>query len=182
MSHRESMHQVQIFSTQSQQVDPNVCACEDPICLSGGRSPFTKLIVFDYYDGPLGGMTQCELCGSVYRFDSPEEAWDFKHGSYEVRIFTLSRLPHDSFRLIVDAIPEMGPPSWPVWVPLWNFASEARREAADRVVDAVRSRAAQPHLVVAAIDLSEKILRAKRVTPDEIIAIDDWAAFVGLAE
>lgn len=84
-----------------------------------------RTIVLDWYDGPLGGVLLLGD-GRVFQFAHDEDS-----------IYVLSPLPVDAFERTLDAITELGPPKWPIWVPIWRFATTESEMAADAAIDAV---------------------------------------------
>src|SRR5207253_7766486 len=70
-------------------------------------SPFNRMIVFDYYDGPTGGLLLCDVCSTLFRFVMVD--WNT---SRDVRIFALARLPQSSLSKVLAFCGEA--PQWPV--------------------------------------------------------------------
>ena len=85
----------------------------------------SRTIVFDWYDGPLGGVV---LLGD-------RRVFQFQH--QEGDEFELSPLPVDAFDRILDAVSELGRPVWPMWVPIWKFATDESQALADAAIDGV---------------------------------------------
>jgi hypothetical protein len=144
-------------------------------CVRAGQS-FAKILAFDYDDGPTEGLAWSEHCLVSVKFDLL--AWDERR---ELRIFSLAPLPPHSFAEVVAACSVMGSPRWPVWVPIWRFATEQQRLVAEQAVDNVLAGARPPELVVAARDLSRELLAVRAVADKEMAAIDDWFDFLGVA-
>ncbi len=145
------------------------------VACTEGKSPFTKMIALDYYDGPTFGLLWDHRRSAAYKFDMLD--WDDHH---RVRVFSLAELPEGAFDRVAEACATTGPPAWPIWVPNWQFESDASRDAANRVVDAVLEQASRPHAVVAAEDLLDTILRARRTADQDLAAGQDWFALLGL--
>ena len=149
--------------------------CDRMLTHATGESPFSRVIVLDYYDGPTSGAVWCQNCMAAGIIDLL--AWDDQH---HVRVFSLACLPEKDFGELIDACSGTGPPQWTVWVPIWKFESESARIAAERRVDEVLSRATAPTLVFASPASLQTILAAREVTPEELGTVEDWFAFLGL--
>jgi len=55
-------------------------------------SPFTRQLIFDWYDGVVNGVVQCETCGTSWFLDL--RAWD---GSANLFVYIAAELPLNSF-------------------------------------------------------------------------------------
>ena len=107
-------------------MDKAVPCCQKPTALTNAPSPFSKLLVLGFYDGPTSGVLQCGTCSTVYKFDMLD--WDDAH---EVRIFRLASLPADSLDQCVQALAEPKPPRWPVWA--WRTSSRSKLPLCSRL-------------------------------------------------
>jgi hypothetical protein len=130
------------------------------------------VIVLGYVDGPTHGILECGTTGATYKFDILERD--------DVRFYSLAPLPQDS---VADFVRLLGPyqqPRWPVWCPLWSFPSESVRKELEHETDRVLARAGPVEWIVAAEELSQDILAARRLTADDLRSVTDWHAFLGL--
>jgi hypothetical protein len=165
-----------------------VC-CQNPEALSNADSPFTKIIALDFYDGPTGGILQCETCHTVYQFDMLD--WDDHH---QVRIFRLRVLPESSWEKSLQALEKAEPPPrWPVWV-LCKWPSDDSREEANTKLSKILTQAKPAELVVAWLGYGERILAARKFPPKELdsepawLSVDDkskfrdWFPLLGLSK
>ena len=148
-----------------------VC-CSKLATFPGAKSPFSKLVVLGYYDGPITGVLQCEVCGTAYRFELLDIDPDWDEG-LDVKIFILSQLPPKSFEKLIEVCENcFGIPRWPVWVLIWNVGSEAKRNKTAKKIQEIEHRVANGQIIVATLDLSKEIIVAKEM---------DWFSLLGLS-
>jgi hypothetical protein len=92
-----------------------------------------RMVVYDWYDGPAGGILIEPRCGKAYRFHLLD--WDSAH---RIRLFALQEVSPT----VVDSLFELTSedPKWPVWYPklLIQPTDEAREWAGS--VDGYRIR------------------------------------------
>jgi hypothetical protein len=100
-------------------------------------SPITRVLAFDYHDGPREGILQLGDGGEVYRFVLIEEIERTGPDADNVRVFGLSPLPPQTLDQITDLVSPYSKPRWPVWVPLWRFPTETIRQEIDSRVEAL---------------------------------------------
>jgi len=127
-------------------------------------SPITRVIAFDYYDGPREGVLQLGEGGEVYRFSlfdvirpapaHPEEE--------DIWLFALSRLPPQTWDRLIDLLAPYLQPRWPVWVPLWRFPTEAVRKQIDAQIDALLGSAGPVAWRVTTTDLLGTLQEVRR--------------------
>ena len=147
-----------------------VC-CSNLATFPGAKSPFSKLVVLGYYDGPTAGLLQCEVCSTAYRFEMLDIDPDWDEG-LDVRIFSLSQLSPGSFEELIEICENFfGIPDWPIWVIIWNFSSEAEENQVFRKIQEIENRVINRQIIVAALDLSKEIIVAKEM---------DWFSLLGL--
>lgn len=140
------------------------------------NTPFSRMIVLDWLDGPVSGLAQ-SADGVACRFelvdlDETDES--------EVRVFSLAALPEAAFERAVAACSTAEAPHWPVWVPRWQFASPPAERAADAVVQAALDEAAAPDRVVAFRGAFREVLACARLHQGESVDQVDWFARLGL--
>jgi hypothetical protein len=143
--------------------------CQQLEAFPGAKSPFSKIIALDFYDGPTSGITQCEICSSVYRFVMLD--WD---DDQEVRIFSLVPLPSQSWIQVANLLSKHETPNWPMWFPRWEIPSEAVRNSVDDETDKILESAAMPEFAVAWDRYGSKVLAAKRLKKEDLKFIKDW--------
>jgi hypothetical protein len=103
-------------------------------------SPVQRVIIFDYYDGALGGVM--ELAGGTsFRFDCTDETHN--PDGCDERTYTLRPLPAGSFERLVAVLSEHLQPGWPVWAPIWAFPSAEVQGEVERRVDVILDSAAE---------------------------------------
>lgn len=99
-----------------------------------------RMIVFDYYDGPVEGVIQFADRGAVFHFrllgDQPELATSDKSRNY-----LLHALPADAIDRIAAAIEPYIPTAWPVWVPLWKFPSPEDEAKVEAMIETILAEA-----------------------------------------
>lgn len=156
----------------------SVPCCRDPGTLTAVKSPFTKILALDFYDGPTGGLLQCETCGAVYRFDMLD--WDDNH---EIRIFRLASLPADSMEKCVRMIAGTETPHWPLWAPFFRTSpSDEHRKKLDDQLQAILDQAKPAELVVAWSGYGECILAAKKISARELVVAPNWFSVEDLSQ
>ncbi len=139
--------------------------CEHIESASAERSPFGKMLVTGFYDGPTDGFVECRHCGRAYAFR--KLAWDDEQ---DVRIYGLAPLeqPLESIRLEALKLPESDDP-----VTVVPPLAEEQQQAVERL-------AARPvHYVVAAVNLRRGIMAAKPLEQEDV-GERDWFAWLGL--
>jgi hypothetical protein len=123
--------------------------------------PIARMIIVEWYDGPVTGAAICGDCGAEFAFRMVAS-----DDNQTMRIYTLADLQIGQFERLSSAFASAGPPKWPVWWPA-HFSSDKERDAAWRQAQTVLAAAAPPTCVVAAEELEKKILRASPVPRDE---------------
>jgi len=141
-----------------------------------GPSPFDRAIVLGWYDGPTEGLVRCGACKRIFRF----VALDSVDEDRGIRIYSLAPMPADSFERLIDALSPFMTPSWPMWVPRWEFPEEADRINIDRLVDDLIGRADAPELAITTPGLLEEIGDARPITASEAGQVHDWVSWMGL--
>ena len=135
-------------------------------------SPLTRIIVVEWYDGPVTGAALCGECGAELVFRMV--AWDDEQ---TMRVYTLADLPEGHFEKLSSVFAVAGPATWPVWWPA-NFPSENERDRSWRGAQALLGAAAAPTCVVAAEALEATILKCSRLSSgEELPANLDRSAF-----
>jgi hypothetical protein len=125
------------------------------------ESPFTRILVFGWYDGLTSGLLQCGACGQTYFADLV--TWDSEQVA---RIYVLKKVDRDKFERAIAAHGAMEPPRWPVWFPRYPDASTL--ETVGRTIDEAAHSGLLVDLVVATADIAVRIDRARR------LSFDDW--------
>jgi hypothetical protein len=145
------------------------------------EQPFSRVVALGYYDGPTSGVAECRACLACYRFELLDELPDWDAGD-DLRVFSLAPLSPEAFERLVNASPGSEAARWPLWVPRWEFASEAERQEADRTVQQVLDSAPPPCQAIATRDNLSEVVACRRVTSEELASVRDWVAFLGLGE
>src|SRR5215470_19335884 len=89
--------------------------------LSPEKWEVSQVLVFDWLDGPRNGLCalsqpQCCFAFEVLGERSTEDDLDD-------RLFCLKEAPLDTVDQALAILSELGPPTNPIWVPLWVFDS-----------------------------------------------------------
>jgi hypothetical protein len=139
--------------------------------------PFSKILALGFYDGPTSGVAECNNCGDTYCFEMLTE----KFGEVQdIRIFSLSLLPRESFNEIVDACLGTGEVQWPLWVPIWNFPVSDLKNKAEQQIKKALDIANDPSFVIAFNNISENILAVRSINKYHLDEVKDWYTFLGI--
>jgi hypothetical protein len=137
----------------------NIFCCRELPVTSAVPSPFGRLICLGYYDGPTGGVAECETCLATYLFDlvawSPEQ---------DVRIFSLTEERVGTLDRLAEAISPLGPARWPYWCPIWKFKSQDEEEDVTKKVDLILKLEKPASVLIATVRLDKEILAAREIT------------------
>jgi hypothetical protein len=114
-------------------------------------SPFGRIVIVEWYDGPVAGVAECTACSKEYAFRLL--AWDAEQ---RARILALGSLPSGSVERMVQVFKSAGEPTWPEWWPAM-FPSDAARDAAWSEATKVLALSTEPELLVETTDLSRTI-------------------------
>lgn len=159
--------------------------CAEPFGLVEGDSPFSRMLVLGYYDGPTSGVVESAVSRRVYRFDMLD--WDDEH---RVRVFRLAELPATAMDECVRALAPQEP-RCPVWVPGPAASSSQQGSDVRDPIEPILAQAAPASLLVAWIGFGEDVLAARKAPPVALTASDwfsaespsapDWFALLGLS-
>jgi len=117
-------------------------------------SPFERIIALDWYDGLKAGLAACAAAKRAYAIEF--RSWDDEETR---RIYTLSPFAFADFERVV-AVPSgsLGPPRWPMWLPVWRFHSRLAQETAERALATLAEKAQEPTFVILTEHLSNEII------------------------
>lgn len=149
-------------------------------------SPFSRMIVLDWYDGPTGGIVICKECSRSYKFSAlAQDGGSYEYSSWdegrELTIFGLTEFTKEQFGTILDALTTERPPSWPVWVigpyknpDTFELESPSNSSALD-----VFWQAGDPSLAIAVHmgDMLTEILRTRQVGLGTLLDVSGNAWF-----
>jgi hypothetical protein len=142
-------------------------------------SPFSRIIALGWYDGPTAGLLQCGACSREYRFELMDELFDGED-EQDLRVYSLAPLASGSVTRLTDALSRYEPPRTPIWVPHWEFPTQAEKSDLNHLSDQILAGAGSPEMVIATPNLSEEIVVAKVIGPEEMARVPDWFSFLGL--
>ncbi|MGP0069240.1 MAG: hypothetical protein ACLQGP_37275 [Isosphaeraceae bacterium] len=154
---------------------PALC-CRELIGNPKVASPFDRVIVLGWYDGPTEGLVWCAACNRVYRFEMLDSVDEVRG----IRVHSLSPMPAESMDRLVATLSAYMTPSWPMWAPIWKFPSKDARFIVDRAVDGLLAEAKAPEFVVTRPGLLEEIGEIRAISSVEIGQIDDWVSWMGM--
>jgi hypothetical protein len=162
--------------------------CTDLVSHFTAASP--RIVVLDAYDGLYAGIAACGVCEAEYRLDLIDWRVD-DNGGDDLRVFAVKSLPPGSVERFCAVLGR--DPIWPVWTPIWRFASPEKEHQIREQADDILRQAGPPHMVLAARGIFKlTFLRSESLaTPeDRDIAeqsigrsakrVRDWLAFLEL--
>lgn len=142
----------------------------------GFKSPFTKIIIFGYYDGPTAGIAYCNNCAIFYRFEMI--GWD----DYQaVRIYMLLPLESNDYIYIEQLLSSLELPKWPVWFPNLNLPTKEKLERVFLKIDQLLEKVKSPFYVIASPDLSNIIFSISTANGREKI-LQEWQKSLSLQD
>jgi hypothetical protein len=131
-----------------------------------------RLIAFGYDDGPTEGIVDMgrhgAYCFKVMAMDSAQE----------LRALRLAELAEERFDTVANLISAaLGPPTWPVWVPIWNFAKDEDRVDTESRIDAI---CASGTIVGAALcdDTLQRCFLVRDLDETTSDRLTDWLSFL----
>jgi hypothetical protein len=116
-----------------------------------GTPPFSRLIAYDLYDGPMSGLVECTGGGEWYWFLLL--AWDENQHD---RAFSLAPVDGKLVQEMISRLAKLDDPSWPEW---WLNASGSseKLDAMATVFADVKHNAARELCVVVSSALLEDL-------------------------
>jgi hypothetical protein len=147
----------------------DILCCKDIEARIDDRSPFNRMVIFDWYDGPTSGILVCEACTAEYAFSMID--WDTQH---EIRVFSLASLPCGSLQEVIDFFGEA--PEWPVWFPAQLKTPTEEFRSRLGILDRILEKAGMPKFMVAWSRSRKRPLASRPVQPEVLREITDWFA------
>jgi hypothetical protein len=147
------------------------------------KSPFSRQLVVDFYDGTFTALVECAVCGRAYSCFIVDSDRKFR-----TRIFTLCPIEQDALKRLMELDIKAGiQPTGTYWaapqVPA-EIAQSLYRRASE-----ILNSAGTPEWVIAANPYIDTIFAVKRV-PNELVAdvnasikrngAFDWMTFFGI--
>jgi len=147
------------------------------------KSPFSRQLVVDFYDGTFTALVECGVCGRTYScfiIDSDKKL--------KTRIFTLRPVEANALNKLTRLDIKAGAkPTGTYWVP--QKAPAEIGETLYQQASEILNSAGTPEWVIAANPYIDTIFAVKRV-PDELVAdvnasikrngAFDWMSFFGI--
>jgi hypothetical protein len=109
-----------------------------------------RAIVLDWDDGPRAGV--CALAQPPCEFFFHLFAGPPQGDLLAIHLFAVSELPAGSVAQVESLLEELGRPSGPLWVPVWQFPSDAARRDIEGRLNALLVAARPTPLLVASAD------------------------------
>lgn len=132
-----------------------MCICQESANSSEVVSPFGRVLVWDWYDGPISCAACCRICESTYVLEMVD--WSEDHPT---RAYAARPLPRSAFNRMVQLASAEESSHWPIWVP--GSGGPAEDEGAlYRTLTNEAGRAEAPVALVA-LDFTHHLLRAAR--------------------
>lgn len=114
--------------------------------LQFSTTAFDRIVVLDWHDGALSGLATCQLCKQAFLF----KVLASDHDDLE-RIYAFWSLPISILPPLDELIAALGPPRWPLWVPVWSFTTEQVRTHIEERLDQAFRAAQGPEWIVVAV-------------------------------
>jgi hypothetical protein len=114
--------------------------------LQFSTTAFDRIVVLDWYDGALSGLAICQLCKQAFRFNVLASDRDERE-----RIYAFWSLPVSILAPLDELIAALGPPRWPLWVPVWSFTTEQVQTHVEERLDQAFRDAQGPEWIVVAV-------------------------------
>ena len=157
------------------------------------RSPFTKFISLNWWDGPIGGLIKCGTCTRSYRFELlAQDGGDYEYSSWDegrdLTIFGLAELDGAHVETIMNVLSEHESPTWPKWYrgPYRDHSRYERNSRGDGIANTILAQAGKPSLAIAVHmgDLLVEVLQSRRIGSDNLIDIpsQQWLEFFGYSK
>lgn len=125
---------------------------------------FRRAVCLGYYDGPTSGVGIVNGLPATLYF---EMLCSIEIDS--LRVFGIWPSISAEFDEFVELLSRFQKPQWPVWVPRWEFDSQAIRDELDNAVDhLVRYRRLGPPACVVAAEDPTRVIRAAIAAPSEL--------------
>ena len=105
-----------------------------------------QTVVFDWYDGPKHGVCALAVPAIEFVFDLLAERYNAD--GIDDRLFRLRILPDGSVKKILSSVSALGSPSSAVWIPVWQFDTEAEKQRADSEIDMILASAQTSDLIL----------------------------------
>lgn len=119
-----------------------------------------QVVVFDWSDGPREGLCELARPKCCFYFEVVEERPT--EDGLDDRFFSVSATPPDSVEKVLSILGELGLPSKPTWVPVWNFRTEEVRLRVERRLDDLLNDLEKSDLIVRTPDMVHFLGTARR--------------------
>ena len=126
-----------------------------------------RMIIFNWYDGPTGGVLICGGCNKAFTFMMID--WDPEH---EVRIFSLAPLAPGSVERIIAFFGQA--PEWPIWFPAKLRSPTEKFRSQLGILNRDILPVSPPTMIIAWHRTKQKIMAARPTEPKVLGQIKDW--------
>lgn len=111
-----------------------------------------QVIALDWYDGPTMGLCELAYPHCVFRFEMTAIGYGANSGD---RLFDVSAVPDRAIEDTLRVLDRLGPPSSPIWVPIWKFKDEDIRQGVEDAIDDILALAIHVDVVILARQMVE---------------------------
>jgi hypothetical protein len=133
-----------------------------------------RTLVTGYYDGPTEGVIDFGDDVGIYCFKAVE--FDFDR---EMRVLKLTRVfsERSEFESVLTTLSaSLGPPKWPVWVPIWEFSDESAKAVAESALDTLCATG-ETVLMVLTDDTTDKCYAIHKIDEGSSSDVKHWLSF-----
>lgn len=135
-----------------------------------------QVVVFDWYDGPREGVCSLKKPKSCFYFQLLAER--ATADDLDDRLFGLSCLPNSTITRLSYILSDLGSPSVPVWVPMWNFPSLGIQKKAEQEIESLLATRQKTPIIIYTRDM--KIFLGCWNIEWSNMPTDYWFSFLGL--
>jgi hypothetical protein len=124
--------------------------------MSNSPTRVQRLIAWDWRDGPTEGLLRTDDGSATYYFRLLEER-PSNIDDKDIRVFGLYESTANAFEALVASFVAHQMPRWPIWSPLGEFPEKQIENAAERLIDSIKSGAGPLSWLVVAPSLFETV-------------------------
>jgi len=149
---------------------------EDLLSIDAAKWKVRQVIVFDWHDGAREGICSLNLPKSSFYFEllaeraTPDDLDD--------RLYGLSSIPDDTVNQVIRILSDLGPPTMPQWIPVWDFPRPDTRDKAEDEIESILASRQKAAVVIHTRDM-KKFLRCWNIDWSKA-QIDDWFDYIDI--
>lgn len=103
--------------------------------VSPGNWKTGQAVVFDWYDGPREGVCSLKYPEATFFFELLDER--ATQHDLDDRLLGLSYVPDGTMARVITTLSALGPPTLPLWVPIWDLSDKALLKSMKRDLDVI---------------------------------------------